>query len=321
MRKPFSLCLPGVVTLLMITTCVGCRPYRDYWEQNTDYQFDASPSGEKVVFTAEGKGGRDLYLLDLGSRNIRPVTTTPQFEREGHFLTEGKLVASAVASPSRPWSAIHLYQIDAHSGAIQRITTNPDTQDVRVVPLSEKEVLFDRVRLPRGVARLLDIGGGVIGTFTLNIQTGAVTFVLPPGSYDCRAVFANRKQVLLEDAYVVPHLKIITLDKPVGTPRAQIVKEESVAERGCCAALTPDERFVYYAEKEGSSYTIVRWDLRTRQRTVVTARPRRIVEMKVRRGWLFFLEGSGKDVTLWRMDTGGKRLEKLLSPDQFAPPW
>jgi Tol biopolymer transport system component len=308
------------MTPLVIASCTGCQPYWGYWKQVTEYHFDASPSGERVLFTAEGKGGRDLYLLDLGNRNVRSVTNSPQFETEGHFLTESKLIASAVESPNRPWSAIHLYQIDTLSGVVRQITTNTNAQDVRIIPLSENEILFDRARLPQGGARVLDMGGGVIGTFILNTQTGVVRFVMSPTPYDCRAVFANRRQLLMEDSYLVPNLKIITLDKPVGTPRARTTKEKPVADKGHCAALSPDERFVYYVEDSGGSFTIVRLHLHTGQRTVVAVRNQRIVELQARREWLFFLEGSGTDVTLWRVDTQGKRLEKLLTPSQFANP-
>ncbi|MGC8785331.1 MAG: hypothetical protein ACP5RN_13215, partial [Armatimonadota bacterium] len=83
-----------------------------------------------------------------------------------------------------------------------------------------------------------------------------------------------------------------------------------------------DERLVYYITRDisGTQYDIMRLDLSSLKSTRLVQRDRRITCLRLCGSWLFFLEGSGKDVTLWRMHTHGKRLEKLLSPSQFANP-
>lgn len=332
-RHPFRLVVLVVSGLCSLICFTGCGGHQ-YWEDVTDYHFDVSPSGERIAFTARGKGGRDLYLLYVPTRSVRPLTNSDQFEGEGRFLSEDTLVVSAVAHPKRPWSAVHLYQLDVPSGKTRPVTTDPDAMDVSLVPVGGSEVLYDRVRLQRGVARVLDVGGRAVeGTYLLHLQTGAEQVVLDPFSrsyYDFRAVFQNRRQLLLDNEYDDVHgIKIATLNKPVGTGQARIVREELLVGKGYRATLSPDERFVYYVVKEEGTFSIVRVDLKTRKQTVMTARDRYILDLRARGRWLFWLEGgrpditaygSSMDVTLWRMDTQSKQLEMLLSPAQFANP-
>lgn len=42
-----------------------------------DASFDVSPDGKSIVYAARGQGERDLYLLNLGTKAITPLTRTP----------------------------------------------------------------------------------------------------------------------------------------------------------------------------------------------------------------------------------------------------
>lgn len=324
------LAVVGGGVFVCVTGCGG----QGYWEDVTDYHFDVSPSGEKVVFTAAGKGGRDLYLLEIGSRRIHPLTTSDHFEREGRFLSEDKVVVSAVANPRRPWSAVHLYLLEVPTKKATPLTTDSDAADVHVVPVGDSAALFNRIRLQRGIARVLDIGGSKSeGFYWCPLQTGAEQAVLDPFAlaiYNLRAVFQDRRQLLLDNEFDDRHgVKVATLSNPIGTGQVRVVKEQLLVKEGYRAVLSPDERHIYFVREGEGKRFLIQLDLRTRQETVLAVRNRYILEMRARGRWLFWLEGTRPDVTvygaslnvtLWRMDTQSRRLEPLLLPHQFTHP-
>ncbi|MBX7132092.1 MAG: hypothetical protein K1X67_05365 [Fimbriimonadaceae bacterium] len=55
--------------------------------------FDVSQDGSKVVFAAPGRGGRDLYLLDIASNEIQALTSSPEYELMPALSPDGQRVA------------------------------------------------------------------------------------------------------------------------------------------------------------------------------------------------------------------------------------
>ena len=55
--------------------------------------FDVSQDGSKIVFAAEGRGGRDLYLFDQAYGHIQALTSSPDYEIMPAFSVDGRQVA------------------------------------------------------------------------------------------------------------------------------------------------------------------------------------------------------------------------------------
>jgi Tol biopolymer transport system component len=62
---------------------------------HSDVTFGISPSGDAVVFNASGKGGRDLYLLDINKRQVTQIAATPDYEVDPQFSPDGESVVYA----------------------------------------------------------------------------------------------------------------------------------------------------------------------------------------------------------------------------------
>jgi len=58
-----------------------------------DLTFDVSRDGKYIVFAADGKGYRDLYLLSRESGQIQALTSSDGLERQPSFSHDGKQIA------------------------------------------------------------------------------------------------------------------------------------------------------------------------------------------------------------------------------------
>ncbi len=52
-----------------------------------------SPDGKKILFSADRTGNMDLYTLELATRQVIPLTQTPEDEYQGSWLADGKKIA------------------------------------------------------------------------------------------------------------------------------------------------------------------------------------------------------------------------------------
>lgn len=315
-----------VVPVSFFVSCTSNLPAGlSYWEQVEPYTFDVSPAEKDVVFTGKGMGGRDVFVFDIVTRKVRSLTRTKRFEREVRFLNRDTLVVSAVENPALVSSTAWLYLVDLKSTSIHNLTRAPNVRDINILPLVGSEVLFQRALInikkrpwPFGT----DVYGLIAGSYIINVRTKAIRYAGGPSPYAYRAIFNNRHKVVLEYLAGRSYLELVTLDQALGGPQARVRGKRHLADDTRGAVLSPDNRFLYYIEDDSpnSRYNIIRVDLSSLQKVKLRTMQRPIGDIRATDRWLFFLEGSGKDVTLWRMDTQGKRLEKLLSPAQFANP-
>lgn len=61
--------------------------------------FDVSADGSKIVFVAEGQGGRDLFLYDLHHKNVARLTNSPDYEVCPTFSPDGRQIAFTRGTP------------------------------------------------------------------------------------------------------------------------------------------------------------------------------------------------------------------------------
>ncbi len=57
-----------------------------------DADFGLSPDGKTIVFTGAGKGGTDLYLMDLKTSRVRALTHSSEMEGSPQFSPDGKQI-------------------------------------------------------------------------------------------------------------------------------------------------------------------------------------------------------------------------------------
>ncbi len=85
--------------------------------------FDLSPDGAYLVFTGSGKGGSDLFLMNLKDYRVSRLTETDAYEIQPRFSPDGKMVVYSARNPAgdenAPW---HLYLIEIDRPSPKRLT-------------------------------------------------------------------------------------------------------------------------------------------------------------------------------------------------------
>lgn len=70
----------------------GCATQHSRPPGHGNLTFDVSPDGSQIVFVAEGKGGRDLFLLARRSGQIRALTNSLDYELGPAFSPDGRRI-------------------------------------------------------------------------------------------------------------------------------------------------------------------------------------------------------------------------------------
>ncbi|MEJ5253520.1 MAG: PD40 domain-containing protein [Chthonomonadetes bacterium] len=292
------------------------------------YTYDVSPTGDTIVFTGDGAGGRDLYLLETSSRQIRRLTQSDGFEHEVRFLSEHMVVVSIAEVPEHPLTSKHLYLVDIRNGAIRKLTDENRTYDGDPIPLSSHEILFQRTKIeytmkPWG----LEVDGSDPHWYVLDIRNGASQQVATQDFYledgFVNAIFQDRQRILETSIIGNRHdLFLRYLSVPIGNLPIRSKRSLRLARNGRDAALSPDEQSICYVSDNPTKgqCSLLRMDLKSRQTTQLLSRDQFLTSLRLRGQWLFFVEGKGDQVSLWRLHTQSKKLEQLLSPAQFANP-
>jgi len=60
-----------------------------------DFDLDWSPDGRRVVFQSERTGSREIFLLELASRELRRLTTNDHEDLTPDWSPDGRRVAFA----------------------------------------------------------------------------------------------------------------------------------------------------------------------------------------------------------------------------------
>lgn len=91
-----------------------------------DITFNISPDNEQIVFSASGKGSADLYLLNLNTAKVQPVTQSPDFEFSPAFSPNGNQIVYAASSNKRPGS---IFTCSVNGTGLKRLTNGTAVHD------------------------------------------------------------------------------------------------------------------------------------------------------------------------------------------------
>jgi dipeptidyl aminopeptidase/acylaminoacyl peptidase len=104
----------------------GCINAHDRPLGHGDITFGIAPRGDVLVFNAPGLGGRDLYLLDLSTLQVRQLAATSAYEVDPEFSPDQKSVVYAAGKPGDRADHIFLRSLD---GKTVRQLTSEDAND------------------------------------------------------------------------------------------------------------------------------------------------------------------------------------------------
>jgi len=104
----------------------SCSQWHTRPDGITEIAFNISHKGDRIVFTAQGKGGRDLYLLDLRSKRVTCIAQTPAYEGTPSFSSDDKSVLYVAGFPGD--RADHIFVRALDGSKVQQIT-NDDYND------------------------------------------------------------------------------------------------------------------------------------------------------------------------------------------------
>jgi Tol biopolymer transport system component len=91
-----------VLLVLAFTIALFVRRSMTYHDRpggHADVNFGVSPDGGKLVFSAAGDGGSDLYVLDLNSLAITRLAATQDYELAPRFSPDGRSVVYCAGNP------------------------------------------------------------------------------------------------------------------------------------------------------------------------------------------------------------------------------
>ncbi len=288
-----------------------------------DISFSCAPGGGRLVFNAIGKGGRDLFMLDLNKMYVTAVTNSPEYESCPTFSPDGR---SIVYSSGRRWDrADHLYLQDLKTHRITQLTSEDANDCAPVFTPDGSRILFthDTHYNWGGMATSWSGGGSV---WSIKRDGTDLRRVLPSNIWaDAPRLSSDGKMLLWRGTEGV----WVARSDGSGTPR-QIVNE------GRDAVFSPSGDKVAFTQGQYSpDLKIYVMPVAGGQPTLLTPRsggcfcPRYSPDGKA----IFFLEedwpnggSAGPECSLWRIGTDGEHLQKLaggrlfdnpMSPDSF----
>jgi Tol biopolymer transport system component len=119
-------CVALFGVLLIALLVRGCMNEHSRPGGHGDVTFRIAPKGDKLVFNAVGDGGRDLYLLDLKTLNVKAIATTPDYELDPSFSPDGTSVVYAADKPGERADHIYVRMLD---GTQAKQLTTEDAND------------------------------------------------------------------------------------------------------------------------------------------------------------------------------------------------
>jgi WD40-like Beta Propeller Repeat len=99
---------------LLLRGCMN-QHTREREHAHGDIGFGISPRGDALVFNAVGVGGRDLYLLDLKTRRVTQIASTPDYEVDPQFSPDGMSIVYAAGRPGDRADHVFVRSLDGRT--------------------------------------------------------------------------------------------------------------------------------------------------------------------------------------------------------------
>ena len=114
--------------------------------------FDVSPNAKKIIFSGVGKGGLNLYLLDMMTNKVTRITKSPGYENYPAFSPDGKsIVYQRGENLTLPR---HLFLRSLQDNTCKQLTNAENTSDDHPYFSSDgKQIVFARATLFHSGAR------------------------------------------------------------------------------------------------------------------------------------------------------------------------
>jgi Tol biopolymer transport system component len=147
-----------VLALLVLRGCINAhnRP-----GGHGDITFAVSPGGDVIVFNAIGDGGRDLYRLDLATRRVTQIASTPFYEVAPAVSPDGKLVVYAAGTPGD--RADHIFVRSLDGKTVKQLTAEDANDTAPAFSPDGSRIVFTRDKTYNwgGLASNWDAGGAL----------------------------------------------------------------------------------------------------------------------------------------------------------------
>lgn len=276
--------------------------------------FDIDSTGKKIVFSANGEGGRDLFLLDLITKKVSRVTQTPLYERTPSFSSDGQTIL--YTGSSEPLSSAHLYTCTLDGKNRTQLTFGETTYDEspRFSP-DGKEIVFARSTLRREYS----MGGWKWShwdVYKCKADGSEVARLTTEQSYDLYPPFwtPDGKSVLYNDDANTYLLSLTTGERRL------------IPEAKSFPFLSPDGKEVGYVAsgKKEFDYEVWLTTLKGEKHLLITdtkaynTYPRFLPDGKS----ILFLSDQRREhrYDLWQVNADGKNLHRIADSTLFANP-
>jgi len=134
--------LLAALTIAAGTVIRGCKSAHSRPLGQDDMTVSASPDGRTLVVAANGLGGRDLYLLDLITNQVRLIAATPEYETAPRFSPDGN---SIVYTAGRPGDrADHIYVRNLKTNTTTQLTSIDANDCTPMFSADGKHIIFAR---------------------------------------------------------------------------------------------------------------------------------------------------------------------------------
>jgi Tol biopolymer transport system component len=120
----------------------GCMNEHSRPGGHGDVTFRISPQGDRLAFNAIGDGGRDIYVLDLGTLAVKAIATTPDYEVDPSFSPDGKSVVYAAGKPGD--RADHLFVRSLARNDVKQLTAEDANDSSPEFSPDGSQIVFTR---------------------------------------------------------------------------------------------------------------------------------------------------------------------------------
>lgn len=139
----------------------GCMTEHSRSHGLNDVSFRMAPSGEWMVFSGEGNGGRDLYRFDFDYRRVTQLTDSRDYESAPVVSPDGNHIAFARGVDGD--RADHICILDLKTGKIKQLTSGDQNDTSPDFSPDGKQLIFTRETQYRwgGLASSWNEGGTI----------------------------------------------------------------------------------------------------------------------------------------------------------------